>query len=279
LGPFALGDKAFHKFGYFPGFLIFIFLFYLSLLYTVLLLNMGDENTATKASRWGLERKISTKEGGLLHSLFHPSRSQSNASSVLPTPAEEDLNRNNASNYNDAKAIPAPAISIVSASTNQQAIPGSPAMTSSSRPTSPVSSTGGTGNATNTNSNQVRFQLLEDGTHRHHLVMPTVSKLTSSLNGLTGLFHASKAPHFKLPQWGAKEDDTLQVIDEKKLNKTNSDVSLAAKWGTCQEVIGKGAFGVVRIAHKVDPSVPGTGERLYAVKVSTDFIIFTTINV
>ncbi|KAG2181469.1 hypothetical protein INT44_008282 [Umbelopsis vinacea] len=226
---------------------------------------MGDENTATKASRWGLERKISTKEGGLLHSLFHPSRSQSNASVVLPTPTEEDPNRNNLSNHNEA--IPAPAISIVSASTNQQAIPGSPALTNnSSRPTSPVSSTGGSGNASNTNNNQARFQLSEDGTHQHHLVMPTVSKLTSSLNGLTGLFHASKTHHFKLPQWGAKEDDTLHVVDEKKLSKTTSDVSLAAKWGTCQEVIGKGAFGVVRIAHKVDPSVPGTGERLYAVK-------------
>lgn len=227
---------------------------------------MGDENTVTKTSRWGLERKISTKEGGLLHSLFHSSRSQSNASSVLPTPAEEDANGNN---YHDAKTIPPPAISVITASTNQQtAIPGSPAMTNS-RPTSPVSSTGGSSNNINTHINQPRFQLLEDGTHRHYLVMPTVSKLTSSLNGLTGLFHNSKASHFKLPQWGAKEEDTLHVVDDKKLSKTTSDVSLAAKWGTCQEIIGKGAFGVVRIAHKVDPSVPGTGERLYAVKVST----------
>ncbi|PKC11402.1 Pkinase-domain-containing protein [Rhizophagus irregularis] len=40
--------------------------------------------------------------------------------------------------------------------------------------------------------------------------------------------------------------------------------SLSEKYGKPQEVIGKGAFGVVRIAHKIEPRVPG--EKLFAVK-------------
>lgn len=38
--------------------------------------------------------------------------------------------------------------------------------------------------------------------------------------------------------------------------------SFVEKYGRCQEVIGRGAFGVVRVSHKKD----GTGEVLYAVK-------------
>ncbi|OAD67353.1 hypothetical protein PHYBLDRAFT_13563, partial [Phycomyces blakesleeanus NRRL 1555(-)] len=46
-----------------------------------------------------------------------------------------------------------------------------------------------------------------------------------------------------------------------------SSSCLAQKWGTCHEVIGKGAFGIVRVAHKTDPSSPGgKNEQLYAVK-------------
>ncbi|KAI8073863.1 kinase-like domain-containing protein [Gongronella butleri] len=47
------------------------------------------------------------------------------------------------------------------------------------------------------------------------------------------------------------------------LQRMPSNSSLAQKWGTCQEVIGRGAFGVVRVAHKTSSN---DGERLYAVK-------------
>ncbi|KAG0171754.1 hypothetical protein DFQ30_000436 [Apophysomyces sp. BC1015] len=60
--------------------------------------------------------------------------------------------------------------------------------------------------------------------------------------------------------------DTLreerEAIDA-TLQRVPSDASsLAQKWGVCEKVIGKGAFGVVKIARKADR----TGERLYAVK-------------
>ncbi|KAI9023729.1 kinase-like domain-containing protein [Phycomyces nitens] len=51
------------------------------------------------------------------------------------------------------------------------------------------------------------------------------------------------------------------------LNRISSSSCLAQKWGTCHEVIGKGAFGVVRVIHKADPSSSaGKNEQLYAVK-------------
>jgi protein-serine/threonine kinase len=227
---------------------------------------MGEENRSPKGSRWGLERKISTKEGGLLHSLFHPSRPQSTASSVVGS-IDEESPQKAIHEQTELKPPARPTSPNQSATISLQA-PGSPGG-ASSRPISPVSSTSGTNIPS---VNNPRFQVFEDGTHRHHLIMPSVSKLTSSLNGLTGLFHQGKAAHFKLPLWGDKKehasDHLDQTSDEEKKSNKNGDLTLTAKWGTCQEVIGKGAFGVVRIAHKVDPSVPGTGERLYAVKVS-----------
>lgn len=45
----------------------------------------------------------------------------------------------------------------------------------------------------------------------------------------------------------------------------NATASLVEKYGKCQEVIGRGAFGIVRISHKVDPK-NGHAEQLYAVK-------------
>lgn len=49
------------------------------------------------------------------------------------------------------------------------------------------------------------------------------------------------------------------------LQRMPSTSSFAQKWGDCQEIIGRGAFGVVRVAHKKDS--PDSKERLYAVKV------------
>ncbi|KAF7725663.1 serine/threonine-protein kinase HAL4/sat4 [Apophysomyces ossiformis] len=85
-----------------------------------------------------------------------------------------------------------------------------------------------------------------------------------------GLFHRDANRGFRLAPWADKKVSTT-VQEERDavdatLNRTPSGSTLAEKWGTCQEVIGKGAFGVVRIVHKQDNTAPGTGEQLYAVK-------------
>ncbi|ODV90404.1 hypothetical protein CANCADRAFT_24852 [Tortispora caseinolytica NRRL Y-17796] len=48
-------------------------------------------------------------------------------------------------------------------------------------------------------------------------------------------------------------------------SKGQSTTTFMEKYGKCQEVIGKGAFGVVRVSHKVDPQ-NHQREQLYAVK-------------
>jgi protein-serine/threonine kinase len=45
----------------------------------------------------------------------------------------------------------------------------------------------------------------------------------------------------------------------------NATASLVDKYGKCQEIVGRGAFGIVRISHKVDPA-DSKCEQLYAVK-------------
>ncbi|MGG6499045.1 UNVERIFIED_CONTAM: hypothetical protein NY603_39565, partial [Bacteroidetes bacterium 56_B9] len=45
----------------------------------------------------------------------------------------------------------------------------------------------------------------------------------------------------------------------------NATASLVQKYGKCQEIVGRGAFGIVRIAHKTDPN-DSKHEQLYAVK-------------
>ena len=63
-------------------------------------------------------------------------------------------------------------------------------------------------------------------------------------------------------------------VDQLKLEKDalasdkkcgpNSTATLVEKYGKCQEVVGRGAFGIVRISHKKVEH--GAGEQLYAVK-------------
>jgi protein-serine/threonine kinase len=111
--------------------------------------------------------------------------------------------------------------------------------------------------------------LLEDGTHIHHLTLPAPNRITASLNGLvTGI--ANKSLRLT-SQWTTDRKITLEEIKKERdavdarLHRTPETRSLQDKWGTCQEVIGKGTSGVVKIARKTDP-VTNT-EKLYAVKV------------
>ncbi|KAI0014202.1 serine/threonine-protein kinase hal4 [Xylariaceae sp. FL0662B] len=60
--------------------------------------------------------------------------------------------------------------------------------------------------------------------------------------------------------------DTLKQEKESLANDRrggpNHSITLVEKYGKCQEVVGRGAFGIVRISHKKVE----TGERLFAVK-------------
>lgn len=112
-----------------------------------------------------------------------------------------------------------------------------------------------------------RFQLNPDGTHTHHIKCANTHRLQNSLQGLAAGLLPSRV--LRLPLLGEKASPESIQREREAINaelKRTSDEYLSQKWGTCQEIIGKGAFGVVRVVHKLDPSSKDE-KRLYAVKV------------
>ncbi|KYK57836.1 serine/threonine-protein kinase hal4 [Drechmeria coniospora] len=61
--------------------------------------------------------------------------------------------------------------------------------------------------------------------------------------------------------------DTLRLEKEEavhdKRTASSASSTLVEKYGKCHEIVGRGAFGIVRISHK---KVGGSGEKLFAVK-------------
>lgn len=107
------------------------------------------------------------------------------------------------------------------------------------------------------------------GGHEHHLKSSRrQEKLTDMFKGLLGR-KIEQAPDSDLSlvsNWVdtlKQEKATLQTIADKKAGPKET-VTLVEKYGKCQEVIGRGAFGIVRISHKKIEGQPG--EKLYAVK-------------
>jgi protein-serine/threonine kinase len=112
-----------------------------------------------------------------------------------------------------------------------------------------------------------RFWIDENGEHGHSL------KGAKRQDKLTDMFrdfmlgkkkeHSEEQPLSLMSTW------VDQIKNEKsageKKGGPNATATLVQKYGKCQEIVGRGAFGIVRIAHKVDPSNPNH-EQLYAVK-------------
>ncbi|MCJ1486426.1 serine/threonine-protein kinase HAL4/sat4 [Schaereria dolodes] len=117
-----------------------------------------------------------------------------------------------------------------------------------------------------------RFELLPDGTHQHHLKSTKrQEKLSDMLRDMLG--------GRKREDHGAGEDQQLSLmstwVDQLKNEREklasdkkggpNATATLVEKYGKCQEIVGRGAFGIVRISHKTDPK-DSKLEQLYAVK-------------
>lgn len=116
-----------------------------------------------------------------------------------------------------------------------------------------------------------RFELYQDGSHAHFLKSARrQEKLSNLLRDMLG--------------GGKKKDDYVDDqqlslmqtwVDQLKTERDklaadkkggpNATASLVDKYGKCQEIVGRGAFGIVRISHKVDPK-DSKVEQLYAVK-------------
>jgi protein-serine/threonine kinase len=116
-----------------------------------------------------------------------------------------------------------------------------------------------------------RFEMLPDGTHVHHLKSARrQEKLTDLLRDMLGAGkkkeeHADDQQLSLVSSWVDQLKNERDKLAQEKKGGPNATASLVDKYGKCQEVVGRGAFGIVRISHKVDPK-DSRMEQLYAVK-------------
>ncbi|SMR56951.1 unnamed protein product [Zymoseptoria tritici ST99CH_1E4] len=114
-----------------------------------------------------------------------------------------------------------------------------------------------------------RFWVEENGEHFHHL------KGAKRQDKLTDIFrdlmlgkkkeHHDEQPLSLMSTWVDQIKSEKDKLAKEKKDGPNAAASLVQKYGKCQEIVGRGAFGIVRIAHKADPN-NSKQEQLYAVK-------------
>lgn len=153
--------------------------------------------------------------------------------------------------------------------TDKKATPVNPASTFESKNGGPSSNPDSKNSGPSTMSQ--RFEMFKDGTHVHHLrSAKRQEKLTDMLRdligGKKGDDHAGGHDRLSLvSSWVDQLKNEKDKLAQEKKGGPNSTATLVEKYGKCQEIIGRGAFGIVRISHKVDPN-DGHSEQLYAVK-------------
>ncbi|PCD37844.1 hypothetical protein AU210_006339 [Fusarium oxysporum f. sp. radicis-cucumerinum] len=103
------------------------------------------------------------------------------------------------------------------------------------------------------------------GGHEHHLKSSRrQEKLSDMWRAIIGRKQDAAAEHdlSLVSNWV----DTLQQEKEEAGDRKggpSATTTLVEKYGKCQEVVGRGAFGIVRISHK---KIGGSNEKLFAVK-------------
>ncbi|KAK5148816.1 hypothetical protein LTR04_000470 [Oleoguttula sp. CCFEE 6159] len=111
-----------------------------------------------------------------------------------------------------------------------------------------------------------------DGNGEHHHVLKSAKRQEKLSDMFRDLLAGKKKNH-------EGDDQQLSLVsnwvDQLKSEKNrlasdqkggpNAAPTLVQKYGKCQEIVGRGAFGIVRISHKPDPN-DSKHEQLYAVK-------------
>lgn len=113
-----------------------------------------------------------------------------------------------------------------------------------------------------------RFEMHEDGTHTHILRSTKRNeKLSDMLRDMLG---GKKKEHDHedkqlslMSNWVDQLRSEKESLASEKKGGPNATANLVEKYGKCQEIVGRGAFGIVRISHKQDSA---GHEMLYAVK-------------
>ena len=111
-----------------------------------------------------------------------------------------------------------------------------------------------------------RFWMTEDGLHEHHLKVARRNQKLKDM--LRNMFEKKKEvdeqPLTLVADWVAQKRTEAKAATDTKGGPMQSQ-SLVEKYGKCQEIVGHGAFGIVRVAHKTDAKDPKR-EQLFAIK-------------
>jgi protein-serine/threonine kinase len=115
-----------------------------------------------------------------------------------------------------------------------------------------------------------RFWIDDNGEHHHYLKgAKRQDKLSDMLRDFLGgkkKEHGDEQQQLSLmSSWMDQMKNEKDKMARDKNGGPNATASLVQKYGKCQEIVGRGAFGIVRIAHKQDPK-DSKHEQLYAVK-------------
>lgn len=117
-----------------------------------------------------------------------------------------------------------------------------------------------------------RFEVFPNGTHQHYLKSAKrQEKLSDMLREMLGgrkREEHGQDEHQQLSlmsTWVDQLRNEREKLAADKKGGPNATATLVQKYGKCQEIVGRGAFGIVRISHKTDPK-DSKHEQLYAVK-------------
>ena len=116
-----------------------------------------------------------------------------------------------------------------------------------------------------------RFEILPDGNHEHTLKSTKRQEKLSDivrdvLGGRKREEHAGAEQQLSLvSNWVDQLKNEREKLAADKKGGPNATATLVQKYGKCQEIVGRGAFGIVRVSHKPDPK-DSKIEHLYAVK-------------
>lgn len=115
---------------------------------------------------------------------------------------------------------------------------------------------------------KTRFVMLEDGTHEHALKPDRrQEKLSDMFRNMLGKKKEDNEVHqlSLMSGWVDQVKNEKANAAKEEKGGPNYASTLVEKYGKCQEIVGRGAFGIVRISHKTDAADPRK-EVLFAVK-------------
>ncbi|KAL2052610.1 hypothetical protein ABVK25_007170 [Lepraria finkii] len=117
-----------------------------------------------------------------------------------------------------------------------------------------------------------RFEVHPEGPHQHTLKSAKrQERLSDMLRDMLGgkkREEHGQDEHQQLSlmsTWVDQLRSEREKLASDKKGGPNATATLVQKYGKCQEIVGRGAFGIVRISHKTDPT-NSKSEQLYAVK-------------